>query len=87
MSWPESTIAHSTLWVALTLLSMVYRLCLADFIEYGAASCSARWMMASGRSVVQQFKQPVVVLECQFDHGDVASRPPARRRAAPPWTG
>mmetsp|Transcript_14550 Transcript_14550/g.48436 ORF Transcript_14550/g.48436 Transcript_14550/m.48436 type:complete len:207 (+) Transcript_14550:861-1481(+) len=50
MSSPDSTIPHSTLCVARTLLSTVYRFVAGVFCEYGAARCSAKWIIVSGRS-------------------------------------
>jgi len=47
---PVSTSAVSRLWVARTLLSTVYRLVCVERIEYGAARCSAKCTIASGRS-------------------------------------
>ena len=50
MSRPDSTMPHSTLWVAPTLLSTVYRFVAALRCEYGAARCSAKWTIVSGFS-------------------------------------
>ncbi len=46
---PVAVSAVSRLWVARTLLSTVYRLVCVFRIEYGAARCSAKCTIASGR--------------------------------------
>ncbi len=49
-SIPVSTSAASRLCVARTLLSTVYRFVAVVRIEYGAARCSAKCTIASGRN-------------------------------------
>jgi hypothetical protein len=46
---PVAVKAVSRLCVARTLLSTVYRLVCGERIEYGAARCSAKCTIASGR--------------------------------------